>query len=117
VEVPIDFHLHLCYNKEVNKGGTPITTTPNSPQELFNLNQQKQQVHAEEVLEVLDKLNPSQTALTVKLLLSRLETFHWNIVTDIHEGECEQPLQPWVHDATLISNCLQMFNNMTDFQD
>ncbi len=93
-----------------------MTQTPNSPQELFNLNKSQQEVTPEEVLEVLDKLTPPQAILVTQLLLNKLSDFHWTIVTDINKGECEQPLQPWVHDATICSNVLQQFENLTDFQ-
>ena len=93
--------------------------TPNTVGELLSLNEkeEKKQLTGEEVVEVLDQMNPSQTILTVQLLLKRLERFHWEIVDEIKEGEVDQPLQPWVHDSTLISNCLMMWNNLTDFQE
>ena len=93
-----------------------MTTTPNTPQELFELNNQRE-LTPEEVLDVIQQLTPVQTIHLTRLLLNRLENFHWSIVDDINNGECEQPLQPWIHDSTLLSNISILFNNLTDFQD
>jgi hypothetical protein len=116
VEVLIDFHLHLCYLIDSIKGQT-LTQTPSTPQELINLNQQKDEVTKEQILDLMEKLTPVQTILVTRLMLSRLSGFHWDIVEGINSGEIEQPLQPWVHDSTIISNCLQQFENLTDFNN
>ena len=92
-----------------------MTTTPNSPQELFELNNQPKGVSPQQVLEVVEQLTPVQTIHVTRLLLNRLENFHWEIVNQIQEGESQQPLQPWVHDSTLLSNVSILFNNLTDF--
>ena len=94
-----------------------MTTTPNSPQELINLNNKKDDVTKEQILDLMEKLTPVKSILVTRLLLSRLSDFHWEIVDLINNDESEQPLQPWVHDATVISNCLQQFENLTDFQN
>ena len=96
-------------------------TNPNTPEtvsELLELNKnQKKELTPEQVLKVVEELTPVQTIHLTRLFLSRLENFHWEIVNQINEGEREAPLQPWVHDATLISNVLMMYQNMTDFQE
>ena len=92
--------------------------TPETVSELLELNKnQKEELTPEQVLEVVEQLTPLQTIHLTRLFLSRLENFHWSVVEDINEGEKDAPLQPWVHDATLISNCLMMYQNMTDFND
>ena len=97
---------------------TQTPETPNTVEELLNLQTQKQEgVSPEQVLEVVEQLNPVQTIHLTRFLLKRLENFHWGVVEEINNGECDQPLQPWVHDSTLLSNIALMFNNMTDFQD
>ncbi len=93
-----------------------MTRTPESPQELFNLNQPKE-LTPEEVLEVIQQLTPVQTIHLTRLLLNRLENFHWGITDDIQSGECDQPFAPWHHDSTLLSNISILFNNLTDFHE
>ncbi len=93
-----------------------MTTTPNSPQELIQMNQQKDEVTKEQILDLMEKLTPVQTIHVTRLMLSRLSDFHWDIVEGINSGEIEQQLQPWVHDATICSNVLQQFENITDFR-
>ena len=97
---------------------TQTPEIPNTVNELLELQKnQKKELTPEQVLEVVEELTPVQTIHLTRLFLSRLESFHWEIVNQINEGEKNAPLQPWVHDATLISNCLLMYQNMTDFHE
>ncbi len=106
----------VIFKEQKTREESQLTQTPSTPQELFQLNQKKE-LTAEDVLAVLDELNPSQTAMTVHLLLKRLTTFHYNICEGISNGEVDQPLEVWLSDATHCSNALQTFSNLSDFNN
>ena len=93
-----------------------MTMTPNSPQELINMNQ-KNELTGEQVLEMIDELTPVQTIKLTDYLLKKLEQFHYNICRDINNGEIDQPIRIWEHDAYTLTHVRQLYSNLSDFND
>ena len=76
-----------------------MTMTPNTPQELLNLNTPEQSL-MEKVESLLGELNYSQTLTVVRWLVGNMLTFHKDKVQELTEsGECEN-LTNWVIDST-----------------
>ncbi len=72
----------------------------------------------EQLLELLDELNPLATAKLVLMLTNRLSTFHWEKVDELREnGDARDQLTAWIHDGTIWSNCAMMMKNISDLRD
>ena len=92
-----------------------MTTTPSTVNELLELNQQDD---GDQLLELLEDLNPVETAKVVLLLTTRLSGFHWSTVDRLREnGDPNDQLTAWIHDGTLWSNIQMMLNNISDLCD
>ena len=93
-----------------------MTTTPSTVNELLELNQKVENPH-QELFELLDELTPRETTQLTSQLINKLTKFHWSVVDDIENGECEEPLKPWFHDSVVLAQVQQLFHNLTDIHD
>ncbi len=93
-----------------------MTTTPNTVSELLELNQGDTNPH-QQLFSLLEELSPTETINLTRQLLHNLTRFHWSVVSDIQDGDCEEPLNPWLHDSVVLSQVQQLFDNLTDFND
>ena len=76
-----------------------MTMTPNSPQELVNMNT-PELTPLEQVEKYCGELNYSDTLLVVRWLVNNMLNFHKEKVQELTEkGMCEQ-LTNWVIDST-----------------
>lgn len=88
-----------------------MTTTPNSPQELFNLQEDNtpEQTDLDRVQEVMSTVGYEDTLTTVKWLVNNLLDFHTQRVEEL-EGESNQ--KSWVVDQTHLWTCLQLLKKV-----
>ena len=83
-----------------------MTTTPNTPQELVDL--QKSQV--ELVLEDLSELNLWETHQVVRFLLSHLKDRYGDFYENTEDNQ-------FLWDGCKVGTCLQVFNSLKVFQE
>ena len=100
-----------------------MTTTPNSPSELFELNNQRkdEEPNMGLLFSELDKLDPKSTAHLIKGLVTKVEAFHEFIVNKrIEDGVTEDNIQEfslWLLDMKSWRLILQEIHNISDFCD
>ena len=86
-----------------------MTTTPNSPQELFNLNELSD---LERVQNVMSTVGYDDTLTTVKWLTTNLRDFHFERVQELKDsGNCEQ-LPGWVTDLCRLNQVLSLLDDV-----
>ena len=86
-----------------------MTTTPNSPQELFNLNELSD---LERVQNVMSTVGYDDTLTTVKWLVTNLRDFHVERVQQfVTDGNCEQ-LPGWVTDLSRLNTVLNVLDDI-----
>ena len=76
-----------------------MTMTPNTPQELLNLNTPELSL-MEKVESLLGELNYSQTLTVVRWLVGNMLTFHKDKVQELTESGESENLTNWVIDST-----------------
>ena len=86
-----------------------MTTTPNSPQELFNLNELSD---LERVQQTMSTVGYDDTLTTVKWLTTNLRDFHFERVQQfVSEGDCQQ-LPGWVTDLSRLNQVLNLLDDI-----
>ena len=105
-----------------------MTTTPNSVNELLNINEERKQQEESEtpnpkvLFAELDKLSPVETAFLIKNLVEKVTTFHQFVINKrIEEGiNTEEQLHEyslWLLDSKSWKVILQEIQNISDFCD
>lgn len=85
-----------------------MTTTPNTPQELLDLNTPELS-DLDKVQQVMEGVGYEDTLTTVKWLVNNLLDFHTQRVEEL-EGESNQ--KSWVVDQTHLWTCLQLLKKV-----
>ena len=85
-----------------------MTTTPNTPQELLDLNTPELS-DLDKVQQVMEGVGYEDTLTTVKWLVNNLIDFHTQRVEEL-EGESNQ--KSWVVDQTHLWTCLQLLKKV-----
>lgn len=84
---------------------TPDNNTPNTPQELLELNK----TDLDRVQEVFQSVGYEDTLTSVKWLLSNLLDFHTQRCSEL---QGEPNLEPWVKDKTVLWTVLELLKTV-----
>ena len=89
-----------------------MTMTPNSPQELLNLNNpEPTPPSVDEVMELISEMTPHDGMDIVLKCLEVLRNIHTNTGMDkMKEGEKNGFI--WLKDGITIHNCIQLLENI-----
>ncbi len=91
-----------------------MTMTPNSPQELIDMNNSEPtKVTLDDIAELMSHVGYDDTLTTVKWLLTNLKDFHHERVLEfMSEGECDK-IPSWVQDETRLNTILDILSDIT----